>query len=124
MSAPKSAATKKAARKKAPADRLRSEAEKMLGKGLDLSNLGGVLHGRNRSVQIEVLSPLDWDFDAQDRLQSGDYAGFLQAVLDGENYAKAAGVRPSNWNVLQFITGVDRAEDGDEAEDLGESPAS
>lgn len=133
MSAPKSAATKKArqaTREQSAADRLRSEAEKLLGKGLDLSDLGGTLHGREGSVQIEVLHPLDWDFDAQDRLETGDYAGFLQAVLSREEYDKARAVRPSNWQVLQWVTGVDRASsaDGDEAadasEDLGESPAS
>lgn len=133
MSAPKSTAAKKArqaSREQSAAERLRTEAEKLLGKGLDLSDLGGTLHGRNGSVSLEVLHPLDWDFDAQDRLETGDYAGFLQAVLSAEEYEKARTVRPSNWQVLQWVTGVDRAPAADEsassaaAEDLGESPAS
>ena len=100
----------------APVDRLRAEAESAF--GADLSDLGGVLHGKNGSAEVEVLNPLDWDFDAQDRMLNGDYSGFLRAVLDEENFAKVAELRPSNWQVLQFITGANRGED------LGESPAS
>jgi len=110
-----------AVEKKEPVDRLRDEAEEMLGgslDGADLTKLGGTLHGKAGEAEIEVLNPLDWDFDAQDRLMTGDYAGFLQAVMDEENFAKVREVRPSNWQVLQFITGANRGED------LGESPAS
>lgn len=108
------------AEEKAPVDRLREEAERLaFGGDTELDNLSGTLHGRNGSVQIEVLPPLDWDFDADELLAAGKYPAFMRAITDEENYAKVRDVRPSHFQILQFITGADGG-----GEDLGESPAS
>jgi hypothetical protein len=103
---------------KAPIERLREEAEKTLGDDFDAASLGGTLQGRDGSLEVEVLNPLDWDFDAEGHLLSGNYAAFLRAILDDDTFAKVREIRPTKWHVLQFITGAKGGED------LGESPAS
>jgi hypothetical protein len=108
------------AEEKAPVERLREEAEKALGDDFDPTTLGGTLQGRAGSLEVEVLNPLDWDFDAEAHLLGGDYAAFLRAILDDDTFARLQEIRPTKWQVLQFITG---ARDGG-GEGLGESPAS
>lgn len=120
MVTPESAAPEAAeeAPEKLPVERLREEAEKMLGSDFDPASLGGTLQGRAGSLEVEVLNPLDWDFDAESHLLAGDYAAFLRAILDDDTFADVQRIRPTKWQVLQFITGAQGGED------LGESPAS
>lgn len=117
--AEQAAASAEKVEERAPVDRLREEAEKLaFGEDAEIGDMGGILHGRNGSVRVEVLPPLDWDFNANELLAAGEYPAFMRAITDEENYAKVCDVRPSHFQILQFITGADGGED------LGESPAS
>lgn len=108
-------------KRKATADALRAEAERLPG----IEGMAGVelvVAGRHGEVTVTPMpNPLDWDADVYTFLREGDYLSAICGVVSEEDAAALRAVKPS---IGSLLTALMEPTEGASEPPVGESQAS